>query len=166
MKEKGTDESLSSPKVRRLGSQLCEGGGDVLGVVTPRGGVAQAFHGDQVVELRVQTVPVQEVEGKEDREEQVEVEEERRLKEMRTWMTMEVKWQDVRQDEQVCKSARYVRVQCIICTVIVRVHVIPLCGAVVGLTFGLIAHVVVVVFVVVILLCTTCQWQWIISFDS
>ena len=32
--------------------------------------------------------------------------------------------------------------------VIVRVHIIPLCGAVVGLTLGLIAHVVVVVFVV------------------
>ena len=27
---------------------------DVVGVVTPLGGVAQAFHGDQVVELRVQ----------------------------------------------------------------------------------------------------------------
>ena len=32
--------------------------------------------------------------------------------------------------------------------VIVRFHVIPLCGAVVGLTLGLIAHVIVVVFVV------------------
>ena len=40
---------------------------------------AQAFHGDQVVELRVQ-LAVQEVEGKEeeDREGQVEVEEEKR----------------------------------------------------------------------------------------
>ena len=48
---------------------------DVVGVVTPLGGVAQAFHGDQVVELRVQ-LAVQEVEGKEeDREGQVEVEE-------------------------------------------------------------------------------------------
>ena len=27
---------------------------DVVGVVTPLGGVAQAFHGDPVVELRVQ----------------------------------------------------------------------------------------------------------------
>ena len=35
--------------------------------------------------------------------------------------------------------------------VIVRVHVIPLRGAVVGLKLGLIAHVVVVVFVVAIL---------------
>ena len=34
--------------------------------------------------------------------------------------------------------------------VIVRVHVIPLCGAVVGLTLGLIALVVIVVFVVAI----------------
>ena len=68
----------------------CEGGGDVVGVVTPLvGGVAQAFHDDQVVELRVQ-LAVQEVEGKEeDRKGQVEVEEEKRLKEVRSWMTME-----------------------------------------------------------------------------
>ena len=64
----------------------CEGDGDVVGVVTPLGGVAQ-----QVVELRVQ-LAVQEVEGKEeDREGQVEVEEEKRLKEVRSWMTMEMK---------------------------------------------------------------------------
>ena len=45
--------------------------------------MAQAFHDDRVVELRVQ-LAVQEVEGKEeDREGQVEVEEEKRLKEMR-----------------------------------------------------------------------------------
>ena len=62
----------------------CEGDGDVVGVVTPLGEVAQAFHGDQVVELRVQ-LAVQVVEGKEeDREGQVEVEEEKRLKEKRT----------------------------------------------------------------------------------
>ena len=69
----------------------CEGGGDVVGVVTPLvGGVAQAFHDDQVVELRVQ-LAVQEVEGKEEyRKGQVEVEEEKRLKEVRSWMTMEV----------------------------------------------------------------------------
>ena len=42
------------------------GGGDVVGVVSPLvGGEAQAFHGDQVVELRVQ-LAVQEVEGKEE----------------------------------------------------------------------------------------------------
>ena len=72
-------------KERRL---FCEGGGDV---VTPLvGGVAQAFHDDQVVELRIQ-LAVQEVEGKEeDRKGQVEVEEGRRLKEVRSWMTMEM----------------------------------------------------------------------------
>ena len=64
---------------------LCEGDGDVVGVVTPLvRGVAQVLHGDQVVELRVQ-LAVQEVEGKEeDREGQVEVEEEKRFKEKRT----------------------------------------------------------------------------------
>ena len=69
-----------------------EGGGDVVGVLTLLvDGVAQAFHGDQVVELRVQ-LAVQEVEGKEeDREGQVEVEEEKRLKEVRSWMTVEMK---------------------------------------------------------------------------
>ena len=57
-----------------------------MGVVTPLvGGVAQAFHGDEVVELRVQ-LAVQEVEEKRDREEQVEVERERRVKEVRPWM--------------------------------------------------------------------------------
>ena len=63
---------------------------DVVGVVTPFvRGVAHVLHGDQVVELSVQ-LEVQEVEGKEeDREGQVEVEEEKRLKEKRTrtWMT-------------------------------------------------------------------------------
>ena len=53
---------------------------DVVGVVTPlvRGG-AQVLHGDQVVELSVQ-LGVEDVEGK-DREEQVEVEREKRVKE-------------------------------------------------------------------------------------
>ena len=55
----------------------CEGGGDVVGVLTLLvGGVAQAFHDDRVVELRVQ-LGVQEVEEKGDREEQVEVEREK-----------------------------------------------------------------------------------------
>ena len=53
------------------------------------GGVAQAFHDDQVVELRVQ-LGVQEVDRKEDREEQVEVEREKRVKEVRPWKTMEM----------------------------------------------------------------------------
>ena len=69
----------------------CEGGGDVVGVLTPLvGGVAQDFHDDRVVELRVQ-LAVREVERKEeDRRGQVEVEEEKRLKEVRSWMTMEM----------------------------------------------------------------------------
>ena len=64
-------------KTRILFYLLCEGGVDVVGVVTPLvRGVAQVLHGDQVVELSVQ-LEVQEVEGKEeDREGQVEVEEE------------------------------------------------------------------------------------------
>ena len=44
--------------------------------------------------------------------------------------------------------------------VIVSVHVIPLCGAVVGLTLGLLAHVVVVVFVVVTLQRIFCIWRY------
>ena len=63
---------------------------DVVGVVTLHvRGVAKVLHRDQVVELSVQ-LAVQEVEGKEDREGQVEVEEEKvELKERRTciWMT-------------------------------------------------------------------------------
>ena len=48
----------------------CEGSGDVVGVLTLLvGGVAQAFHDDRVVELRVQ-LEVEEVKGKY-REEQV-----------------------------------------------------------------------------------------------
>ena len=51
-----------------------------MGVLTLLvGGVAQAFHDDRVVELRVQ-LEVEEVEGK-DREEQKEVERENRVKE-------------------------------------------------------------------------------------
>ena len=52
--------------------------------------MAQDFHGDRVVELNVQ-LSVQEVEGKEeDRERQVEVEEGKRLKEICSWVTMNV----------------------------------------------------------------------------
>ena len=70
-------------KVQTKHSQTVRETEDVVGVVIPLCGVAQAFHGDQVVELRVQ-LAVKEVEGKEeDREGQVEVEEEKRLKEVR-----------------------------------------------------------------------------------
>ena len=61
--------------------RYCEGGVDVVGIVTPLvRGVAQVLHGDQVVdqvvELSVQ-LEVQEVEGKEeDKEGHVEEEEE------------------------------------------------------------------------------------------
>ena len=69
------------PKTLTETSRVCEGGGDVVGVLTPLvGGVAQAFHDDRVVELRVQ-LGVQEVEEKGDREEQVEVDREKRVKE-------------------------------------------------------------------------------------
>ena len=88
----GSEFLSGSPSALRVSHMfLLAGGGDVVGVVTPLvGGVAQAFHDDQVVELRVQ-LGVQEVEGKEeDREGQVEVEEEKRLKEVRSWMTMEM----------------------------------------------------------------------------
>ena len=73
------------PEVPEESPSGCEGGGDVVGVVTPLiPRVAQVLHGDQVVELSVQ-LEVQEVEGKEeDREGQVEVEEEKRIKEKRT----------------------------------------------------------------------------------
>ena len=67
----------------------CERSEGVVGVLTLLvGGVAQAFHDDRVVELRVQ-LGVEDVEGK-DREEQVEVEREKRVKEGAPWMTMEM----------------------------------------------------------------------------
>ena len=82
MKEKGTGGVVELAEGHVVGLITCEGGGDVVGVVTPLvGGVAQAFHDGRVVELRVQ-LGVQEVEGK-DREEQVEVEREKRVREMR-----------------------------------------------------------------------------------
>ena len=42
--------------------RTCEGSGDVVGVLSLLGGVAQAFHDDRVVELRVQ-LGVEEVDG-------------------------------------------------------------------------------------------------------
>ena len=85
VKEKGPDDSLSSAKVTKLGSFPVRDVETSVGVLTPLvDGVAQAFHDDRVVELRVQ-LGVQEVEGK-DRKEQVEVERERRVKEVRPWI--------------------------------------------------------------------------------
>ena len=63
MKEKGTDESLSSPKVRTFGLITCEGVGGVQGALTLFcGGVAQTCHDDRVVKLKEQLV-VEEVDG-------------------------------------------------------------------------------------------------------
>ena len=86
---------------------LCEGGGDVVGVVTPLvGGVAQAFHDDQVLKVQLE---VQEREERgEDGEGQIEVEGERgELKERRTctWMTND-KTQDLSQEVHVTRHQR------------------------------------------------------------
>ena len=70
---------------------MCEGAGDVVGVVTPLGGVAQViFHGVKVVEVGV-VLRVHQDRGKEeDGKGQVEVErEEGEVKENHTCMTME-----------------------------------------------------------------------------
>ena len=77
--------------LRKFCSASCEGGGDVVGVVTPlvRGG-AKVLHGDQIVELSVLLEVHEREEEGEDGEGQIEVESERgELKERRTctWMT-------------------------------------------------------------------------------
>ena len=83
MKEKETDESLSSPKVRTLG--LCEGVGGVRGALTLFcSGVAQTCHDDRVVELKVQLV-VEEVDG-EGQEGKVKEEGRGRIKENAPWI--------------------------------------------------------------------------------
>ena len=84
----GTLRVVELVESQDVGLITCEGGGNVVGVVTPLGEVAQALHGDQVVELRVQ-LGVQDEEGN-DREEQKEVERVRGAKEVRSWMTMEI----------------------------------------------------------------------------
>ena len=76
---------------RRCCYRKCDGGVDVVGVVTPlvRGG-AQVLHGDQVVELSVLLEVHEKEEVEEDGEGQIEVESDRgELKERRTctWMT-------------------------------------------------------------------------------
>ena len=74
-------------------SLTCEGGVDVVGVVTPlRGGAQVVLHGDQVVELSALLGVHEKGEVKEDGEGQVEVErEEGEVKEKRTWMTMRMR---------------------------------------------------------------------------
>ena len=97
-------------------SSLCEGGVDVVGVVTPLvRGVAQVLHGDQVVELSVQ-LAVEEVEGKERRQGRTGGSKRGESRTQgETHMNMDDKWRDsdlshevhVRQDEQsVTKIAR------------------------------------------------------------
>ena len=67
---------------------FCEGGEDVVGVVTPLRGVAQVvLHGIQVVEVGVRLRVHQDGEVEEDWEGQVEVEREKvEVKERRSWM--------------------------------------------------------------------------------
>ena len=69
---------------------MCEGVGDVVGVVTPLRGVAQiGLHGVQVVEVGVVLRVHQDRGAEEDGEGQVEVErEEGEVKERRTCVTM------------------------------------------------------------------------------
>ena len=76
-----------------VGLKTCEGGVDVVGVVTPlvRGGAQVVLHGDQVVELSVLLGVREKGEVEEDGEGQVEVErEEGEVKEKRSCMTMNV----------------------------------------------------------------------------
>ena len=147
-------------------------GGDVVGVLTLLvGGVAQAFHDDRVVELRVQ-LGVQEVEGKRQGRTGRNRKGETSQRGCAMMMTMDEceKTQDLSQwgvgRHQVWKSAlrarsthgvhhAIVEVNIVIGVVLGEVFVarlVPLdVDAVLGLTLGLIAHVIVVVFVVVIL---------------
>ena len=69
---------------------MCEGDGDVVGVVTPlRGGAQVVLHGIQVVEVGVRLRVHQDGELEDDGEGQVELErEEGEVKERRSWMTM------------------------------------------------------------------------------
>ena len=69
---------------------MCEGDGDVVGVVTPLRGVAQVvLHGVQVVEVGVRLRVHEDGEVEEDVEGQVEVErEEGEVKERRSCMKM------------------------------------------------------------------------------
>ena len=68
---------MAASSSESLKCSLCEGEGDVVGVVAPLGGVAQViFHGVQDVEVGVQVRVHEEGEKKKDGEVQVEVERE------------------------------------------------------------------------------------------
>ena len=76
-----------------VGRRICEGGVDVVSVVTPfiRRGAQVVLHGDQVVELSVLLGVHEKGEVEEDGEGQIEVErEEGEVKEKRSCMTMNV----------------------------------------------------------------------------
>ena len=78
----GVDELVDD---RVVGLMTCEGDGDVIGVVTPLGGVAQvSFHGVKVVEVGV-VLRVHQDRGVEEDGEREEGE----IKENHTCMTME-----------------------------------------------------------------------------
>ena len=84
----GVDELVDD---RVVGLIICEGDGDVVGVVTPLRGVVQVvLHGVQVVQVGVRLRVHQDRGVEEDGEGQVEVErEEGEVKENHTCMTME-----------------------------------------------------------------------------
>ena len=155
---------------------FCEGSGDVVGVLTLLvGGVAQAFHDDRVVELRVQ-LGVEEVErkgqggtgrsrkGEASQRECAMDDMEMVMKRLRSWAN-EV-WDDITRcgrvramcelsalcapRKRLCERRHWCT--CVLCELHfdVRVHVIPLVvcdDAVIDLTLVLIALVVIVVFV-------------------
>ena len=89
------DDHTNCVQEERLGLPCwtCEGGGDIVGVVTHLvRGSAQVLHGDQVVELSVLLEMHEKEEEGEDGERQIEVESERgELKERHTWMTMRMR---------------------------------------------------------------------------
>ena len=148
---------------------MCEGGGDVVGVVTPLvGGAAQTFHDDRVVELRVQ-LGVQEVdgEGQEGTGRSGKGETSQRgcammmtmdecgktqeLSQMRCEMTSSVKERALRARSTHGVHHAIVEVNIVIGVVLGEVLVARVVPLVVDAVIGLIAHVVIVVFVVAIL---------------
>ena len=158
-----------------VGLITCEGCGDVVGVLTLLvGGVAQAFHDDRVVELRVQ-LGVEEVdgEGQEGTGRSRKGEASQRgapmdmtvgdkvfaqdLSQMRCEMTSPgVKEFAIRARSTHGVHHAIVEVNIVIGVVLGEVHVVgrvhvslvDVCDAVIDLTLGLIAHVVIMVFVV------------------
>ena len=134
---------------------FCEGSGDVVGVLTLLvGGVAQAFHDDRAVELRVQ-LGVEEVDGKGQEGTGRSRKGEAELEPMRCEMTSSVEECALRARSTHGVHHAIVEVNIVIGVVLGEVlvaRVVPLVvdAVVIGLTLGLILHVVIVVFVVYI----------------